>query len=108
MGQVYRVLKHDKSLVLFRQKQGPTRARACYVPPSTEALVVDMRDPGQPRLAGKVALPTLALPYYRYWCGMGAYWGGFWFEDAASFAMTERGSPSTSSEWRYENNRPSR
>ncbi len=106
-GQVYRVLKHDRSLVLFRQKQSIDPRTGVYVPPTSEALVVDLRDPASPRMAGKVELPTLAVPYYPYWCGMGAYWGGFWFDNVANFAMTERGFAFYVSEWRYENGQSS-
>jgi hypothetical protein len=24
------------------------------------------------------------MPYYRFWCGVGGYWGGFWFDDSSS------------------------
>ena len=106
VGQVYRVLKHDKSLVLFRQKQKVDPRTGVYQPPSSEAVVVDLSNPAAPKMAGKVALPTLAVPYYRFWCGVGAYWGGFWFQDVASFAMTEQGFAFFISEWRGEGGRP--
>ena len=50
VGQVYRVLKHnDSSLVLFRQLQDRQHAEARHLlPPTTEALVVDMRNPAAP------------------------------------------------------------
>jgi hypothetical protein len=107
VGRVYRVLKHDQSLVLLRQKQNMDPGTGVFTLPSTDVLVVDMRDPTKPRRAGKVLLTTLATPYYRYWAGMGAYWGGFWFQDAASFAATERGFAFHVSEYRFEGNRSS-
>jgi hypothetical protein len=105
VGQVYRVLKHnDSSLVLFRQLQDPRNApnSGIYYPPSTEALVVDMRNPAAPRLAGKVKVPTMNVGYYPYWCGMGAYYGGFWFDQESNFATTERGLAFYSSEYVYQ------
>ena len=106
IGQIFRVLKHKDSLVLFRQLQDPRSnpQTGQYFPPTTEALVVDMRNPAEPRLAGKVAVPTVAVPYYRYWCGVDAYWGGFWFDQEPSFAMTDRGFAFYASEWLYDNN----
>ena len=56
VGQVYRVLKHnDSSLVLFRQIQNPRNdpTAACTYPPTTEALVVDMRNPASPAPGGQ-------------------------------------------------------
>ena len=74
--------------------------------PSTEAVVVDLRDPDQAAPGrARWCCPRWPLPYYRYWCGMGAYWGGFWFQEVASFAMTEQGFAFFVSEWRYEDNR---
>jgi Beta propeller domain/LVIVD repeat len=105
VGQVYRVLKHnDSSLVLFRQLQDPrnTPMAGVYYPPTTEALVVDMRNPAAPRLAGKVKVPMMSVGYYPYWCGMGAYYGGFWFGQENNFATTERGLAFYTSEYQYE------
>ena len=48
-----------------------------------------MRDPAVPRLSGRVTVPAMSVPYYHYWCGMGAYWGGFWFDSVDNFAMTD-------------------
>jgi hypothetical protein len=107
VGGVYRVLKHEHSLVLFRQNQKVDPRTGVPSQPSTEAVVVDLRDPSKPRLAGKVTLSTLSVPYYLYWCGLGAYWGGFWFDNVASFAMTDRGFAFYVAEWRYENNQSS-
>ena len=93
VGQVYRTFKHDNSLVLFRQVQDPKTdpQRGVYVPPSTEALVIDMRNPAAPRLAGRTKVPMLSFGYYPYWCGMSAYWGGYWFDQQNNFAATDRG-----------------
>ena len=33
----------------------------------------------------------MTVGYYPYWCGMGAYYGGFWFGQENNFATTERG-----------------
>jgi hypothetical protein len=105
IGQIFRVLKHDDSLVLFRQIQNPqVGSKGEYVPPTTEALILDLRNPVEPRLAGRVKVPTVSVPYYRYWCGMGAYWGGFWFDQETNFAMTKRGLAFYVTEYRYENN----
>jgi hypothetical protein len=101
IGQIFRVLKHKDSLVLFRQTPDP-RANGkggVYYPPMTEALVLDMRNPAEPRLAGKTKVPTAALPYYRYWCGVDAYWGGFWFDQDTTFAMVDRGLVFYAAEW---------
>jgi hypothetical protein len=103
VGRVYRVFKHDNSLVLFRQlSEGRIDERGNYLPPSTEAVVMDLRNPAAPRLAGRVAVPVLQVPYYRFWCGMSAYWGGFWFDQVENFALTERGLAFQVSEWRLE------
>jgi hypothetical protein len=101
VGQIFRVLKHDSSLVLFRQVADPRSkpSTGTYFPPTTEALIVDMTNPAAPRMAGKVSVPTLAVPYYRYWCGMDAYWGGFWFDQNAAFAMVDRGFAFYASDW---------
>jgi hypothetical protein len=105
IGRVYRTFKHTDSLVLFRQvSDGKVDQMGNYIPPSTEAVVVDLRNPAAPRLAGRVTVPVLQVPFYRFWCGMGAYWGGFWFDEVENFALTERGLAFQVSEWRYENN----
>jgi hypothetical protein len=102
VGQIYRVLKHDNALVLFRQVLKSQTPGGMYVPPTTEALVVDLRNPLQPRLAGKVAVPLMNIGYYPYWCGLGAYWGSYWFAYENNFATTERGLAFYTSEYRYE------
>ena len=61
-----------------------------------------MSNPTQPRLAGKVKVPTMSVPYYRYWCGMDAYWGGFWFDQQTNFATTDRALVFYVNEWVYE------
>ncbi len=106
VGRVYRVLKHDSSLVLFRQlDQGRVDQRGIYLPPTNEAVVLDLTDPTRPRLAGRISVPLLQVPYYRFWCGMDAYFGGFWFDQVNNFAMTERGLAFQVSEWRSDNDR---
>jgi hypothetical protein len=102
-GQIFRVLKHDNSLVLFRQIQG-TEVNKVYTPPKTEALVLDLTNPEAPRVGGRVMVPTLSVPYYMYWCGMGAYWGGFWFGQENNFATTSSGFTFLSTDWRQEGN----
>ncbi len=61
-----------------------------------------MRNPAAPRLAGKVKVPMMYVGYYPYWCGMGAYYGGFWFGQENNFATTERGLAFYSSEYQYD------
>jgi hypothetical protein len=108
IGRVYRVFKHSDSLLLFRQlSEGRVDSSGVYVPPSTEAVVLDLRNPTAPRLAGRVAVPVLQVPFYRFWCGMGAYWGGFWFDQVENFALTERGVAFQVSEWRYDSGKES-
>jgi hypothetical protein len=106
VGRVYRVLKHTSSLLLFRQiDEGRIDQRGLWIPPTTEAVVLDLADPTHPRLAGRVTVPLLQVPHYRFWCGMDAYFGGFWFDQVNNFAMTERGIAFQVSEWHYENDR---
>jgi hypothetical protein len=106
IGRVYRVLKHSNRLVLFRQvTEGRVDSRGMFIPPTTEAVVLDFSDPTNPRLAGRVIVPVLQVPYYRFWCGMDAYFGGFWFDQVNNFAITERGIAFQVSEWRYEDNK---
>ncbi|HEY0708724.1 MAG TPA: beta-propeller domain-containing protein [Polyangia bacterium] len=100
-GQIARVLKHDNSLVLFRQIQA-TDVNKVYTPPKTEAMVVDFSNPAAPRVGGRVIVPTMSVPYYMYWCGMGAYWGGFWFGQENTFATTASGFTFLSTEWRQD------
>jgi hypothetical protein len=103
VGRVTRVLKHKSSLVLFRQiGEGRVDTSGNYVPPVTEAVVLDLADPTNPRLAGRVNVPVLQVPYYRFWCGMDAYFGGFWFDQVNNFAMTERGLAFQVSEWKWD------
>ncbi|HEY0715470.1 MAG TPA: beta-propeller domain-containing protein, partial [Polyangia bacterium] len=101
-GQVSRVLKHDNSLVLFRQAAlAPDGSQPNVAgPPGNEALVLDFSTPAAPRVAGKVTVPTMSVPYYRFWCGMGAYWGGYWFGQENNFATTSDGFTFLSTEWR--------
>jgi hypothetical protein len=103
VGQVYRVFKHNESLVLFRQVNNQrVDAGGVYVPPSSEALVVDMRDPANPRLAGRTSMPILNFGYYRFWCGMSAYWGSYWFDQSSDFAITDRGLAFYSNQYEYQ------
>ena len=110
VGQVYRVLKHNDSLVLFRQMQEPSRrAAGVYIPPTTEALVLDMTRSDQAAAGrqGSRCPPCCRCPT----TATGAAWAptgaAFWFDQATNFAMTERGLAFYVTEWRYENNRES-
>jgi hypothetical protein len=84
VGQVQRAVKHGDQLVIFRYVpgtdvvKGPTGAIVSQAsPPQSEAVVFDLSDPTRPRLAGKVAVPQEAFPYYRFYCGN--YWGSYWW-----------------------------
>ena len=106
IGQVSQVYKHDNSLVLMRQVSNGRydQNTGQYVPPRSEALVMDFRDPANPRLAGRVAIPMVNSGYYRFWCGTGAYWGGFWFDHQQNFATTSQGLAFYTQEWKQRGN----
>jgi hypothetical protein len=90
VGQLQRAFKLGDRLVLFRQKPQP--ATNPYQPQAFEAVVMDLSDPARPRRAGRVDVPSIrAAPYYHYWCGGGAYWGSHWFDQPATFALTDTG-----------------
>ncbi|MCA9668900.1 MAG: beta-propeller domain-containing protein [Myxococcales bacterium] len=80
VGQVQRAIKHGDNLVLFRTVQ-ENNNQPYYYRTSTEVLVYDLSDPAAPRRAGSVKLTGSILPYYYYWCGVGGFWGGYWFDD---------------------------
>jgi hypothetical protein len=91
VGQVSRVLKHGDNLVLFRYLPRE-EDRPYYYGYDVEALVYDLSNPLQPKMGGRVQLPERAMPYYRYWCGLDGYWGGYWFYgDGRGWAVTETG-----------------
>ncbi len=85
VGQVQNALKHGNQLVVFRSApkvavpRAPGQPYVAPPPPKTEAVVFDLADPTNPRLAGRVDVPQDAFPYYRYYCG--GYWSGFWWGD---------------------------
>jgi hypothetical protein len=91
VGQVQRVIKHGERLVLFREARRAKYDQGGYVPSQVEAVIYDLRDPTKPRAAGRVAIPAMSVPYARFYCGVGAYWGGYWFDQAADWATTDRG-----------------
>jgi hypothetical protein len=84
VGQVQSVVKHKDQLVLFRMTQNAKVQGGVYVPPTTVALVYDLSDPTHPVRGGEATLPQQVMPYYRFWCGWGGYWGSFWFDDSSS------------------------
>ncbi|MFH1131817.1 MAG: beta-propeller domain-containing protein, partial [Pseudomonadota bacterium] len=79
VGQVQRVVKFKQNLVLFRQipVQNPNEK---YYSWESEIVIYDLSDPANPVMAGSKKLPGPLMPYYWYWCGMDAYWGGYWFD----------------------------
>jgi hypothetical protein len=78
IGQAQRAVKHGDQLVVFRYVPGnEVPGTKTVIPPTSEAVVYDLKDPTHPRLAGKVAVPQEAFPYYRFYCG--DYWGGYWW-----------------------------
>jgi hypothetical protein len=84
VGQVQRAVKHGNQLVVFRYVPGSEATKGIFgnivgpaVPAQSEAVIFDLADPATPRLAGKVAVPPEAFPYYRFYCG--DYWGGYSF-----------------------------
>jgi len=99
LGQITRVIKHGEKLVLFRQKWSPNKDPNNFVPPSNEALVMDLRDPTKPVAAGSLALPQNLEPQYRFWCGVGGYWGGYWFDQSSNWVTTATGLVFLQSDW---------
>ena len=85
LGGVQQVIQHKNSLVFFRYRrdQNRTGKTGPYGTPyedKTEVLVYDFSNPAAPKQAGTVVLPYAMLPYYRFWCGMDGFWGGYWFD----------------------------
>jgi hypothetical protein len=103
VGQVSQVLKHDDKLVLFRRVQpekDPSRSEV-YAP-ETVALVYDLSDPRNPRRGGTAKLPSEVMPYYRFFCGTGAYWGGYWFDQGSNWTTTLHGPVFLMQLWNYD------
>lgn len=89
LGQVTRVLKHGEKLVLFRTIWPASSNEPKFVgEPANEALVMDLSDPTKPRPAGTLRLPQSLQPEYRFWCGVGGYGGGYWFDQANNWVAT--------------------
>ncbi len=96
-AQVQRVFKHGENLVVFRQREGTGLTGQTG---TIDVQVFDLRDPTHPRQAGRVEFPSHAFNhYYPYWCGMGAYWGGYWFGQQSTFALTDQGIAFYLNEW---------
>ncbi len=91
--QVSQVLQHGSSLLVFRQVPKPRQPSGTYVPPEYEVQVFDLSNPADPKLASRTRVPMQSFPYARFWCGVGGYWGGYWFDGnrGDSFAVTDRG-----------------
>lgn len=89
VGQVQNVIKHGNLLVLFRQLPSDNMNPYYYnYNQYTEALVYDLTNPAQPRMAGRVKVPS-TMPYYRFYCG--PWWGGYWFGETSTWATTSAG-----------------
>jgi len=86
VGQVQRVIKHGNSLVLFRGGYDQRSSKGW-----AEALVWDLRDPTKPRAGGRTRIPEIQVPYTRYYCGLGAYWSGYWFDNGSDWTTTDSG-----------------
>ncbi len=106
LGQVTRVVKHGNNLVLFRTIYTPKRSPAVYVEPANEALVMDLSDPAAPKVAGSITLPRNLQPEYRFWCGGGGYWGGYWFDQTNNWVSTNDALVFLNSDWEGGPNKP--
>ncbi|MBN2574002.1 MAG: beta-propeller domain-containing protein [Deltaproteobacteria bacterium] len=125
VGQVQQVLRHGNLLVLFRQESKETTDSSGMptITYNSKVLVYDLSDPTAPKPAGTLDLPTDLSPYnyYRYYCGVVGYYGGYYFDYVQSqislgegiaflvwsgdyVSKTVRlpdGSATTQSEWAY-------
>ncbi|MDX2019337.1 MAG: beta-propeller domain-containing protein [Deltaproteobacteria bacterium] len=106
LGQITRVIKHGNKLVLFRSIWSQQKNPNTFVPPSNEALVMDLTDPTKPVPAGTVALPQNIQPEYRFWCGLGGYWGGYWFDQSYNWVSTDSALVFMQSDWDQTTQKP--
>jgi hypothetical protein len=101
VGQVQSVVKHGNKLVLFRRLDA---SKTSYYSGNAtmEALVLDFSDPTHPQRTASIKLPSSVMPYYRYWCGWGDYWGGYWFNGGSNWTTVTSGLVSVSQDWVYQ------
>ena len=91
VGQIQRVVKHGDKLVLFRYVQDAVDPGRFGYDRSTDALIYDLSDPTAPKRLSSVRLPRDVMPYYRFWCGTGDYWGGYAFGQQNNWVDFESG-----------------
>ena len=88
VGQVQRVVKQGNNLIMFGtvvQKSATGGSTS-----QTTALIYDLSNPAAPRRASEIALPSVAMPYYYYYCGW-APWAGYWFGSTNTWVTSTRG-----------------
>jgi hypothetical protein len=93
VGQVERVIKYKDNLVLFRRIFQQDKSKPYYGYWDGELQIWSMTTPTQPTKLGTLKLPGSILPYYWYWCGLDAFWGGYWFDgyNENNFVVTDNG-----------------
>lgn len=105
VGQVQSVIKHGNKLVLFRRLTDASKMSDYYASNvAMEALVFDFSDPTHPQRTGSVKIPSSVMPYYRYWCGWGDYWGAYWFDGGSTWTTVTSGLVSVNQDWSYQYN----
>ena len=98
VGQVQRVVRQGSNLVLMGYVASSTDAGATY---QNMALIYDLANPLAPRRAGQVALPSITLPYYYYYCGW-APWAGYWWNASNNWTATAQGLVMLAQTWSYQ------
>ena len=96
-GQVQRVVKQGSNLVLMGNVSTTTDAGTSY---QNMALIYDLSNPLAPRRAAQVALPSITLPYYYYYCGW-APWAGYYWNAINNWTSTAQGLVMLAQTWSY-------
>jgi hypothetical protein len=98
VGQVQRVVKQGSNLVLMGNVPSTTAAGTTY---QNKALIYDLSNPLAPRRAGQIALPSITLPYYYYYCGW-APWAGYYWNAINNWTSTAQGLVMLAQTWTYQ------
>jgi hypothetical protein len=96
VGQAAAVYRYKQSLVILRNLFDPTG----QTPATTEAVVYDLADPINPRLASRTTVPFTSYGYYGFYCG--DFWGGYWFGRGQQGLVTDAGLVQLTSQYTYD------
>lgn len=107
VGQVERSLKFKENLVLFRRVH--TKQQSAKDPNyfedvwQLEAVIYDLSNPTAPKQVSATVIQDGWIPYYYYYCGVDAYWGGYWFDYSTNgWAATDNGFVFFHQTWDYQ------